>query len=591
MADGGFTSWNGESIYNEGLGGSETYIVEMARNIALISRQKFTVYVFCNCTSEQEGIFDNVYYRSIGYYVKFLKDYLIHAAIISRYSQYLPVTVKSGVNNIWFILHDLSHNGHVLLETGKYKILCMSAWHKDFYLKLYPQLKPYVDVFPNGVNLEDMKVARQISTINDNLDSSSNITIKKYNFIYSSFPDRGLIYLLQMLPYIKLIYPETTLDIFCDLDNKFVNNRVPDEILEIKKLLAQQSSYVTNHGWVSKKVLYQFWHRAEIWIYPCKFQETFCITALEAAASKTLAITNNLGALVNTVSDRGIIIPGDPSTKDWFSQLLSKLEHFYNPENKTYYQHLINKNYEWVQNFSWKNLAKQFYENEILTLDYANMLNWTKDIPTGSRDKFIQTLALFKDYKHLNILEIGTYVGTSIITMLSILPQAYGTVIDTWIDYEENTKLTNNLSESEIKARFYQNVYISGLQDRITILHGDSKKKLLELYQHQITKSLNNVDTDNAHESISSTSVLFDIIYVDGSHKCLDCYTDMILAWELLSSGGLMIIDDYQWAPENNNNVLDKPMEAVNHFIKNYTSELQILDVGYRVFIKKITSK
>ena len=36
----------------------------------------------------------------------------------------------------------------------------------------------------------------------------------------------------------------------------------------------------------------------------------------------------------------------------------------------------------------------------------------------------------------------------------------------------------------------------------------------------------------------------FDFIYVDGSHKCLDCYGDMILAWQLLRKGGVLAVDD-----------------------------------------------
>ena len=553
VADGGFSQWNGDTINKRGLGGSETYIVEMARNMAKFQKI-FDVYVFCRCGKDGEDEFDGVHYRELGYYVKFLHENLIHAAIISRYSHYLPITVKMGINNIWFILHDLGHNGNVLLETGKYKILTMSPWHKKFYLSHFPQLEPFTDSFPNGINISDF---------------SETTDKKKFSFIYSSYPDRGLFYLLQMFPFIKQIYPEAHLDIFCDLEGEFVNNRVPEQMAEIRKLVAQMSAagYVTNHGFVEKKVLNSYWRSADVWLYPCTWPETFCITALEAAASKTLAITNDLGALVDTVGDRGVMIPGNVTEKEWLAKLLQKLSHYYDPKNEEYYENLLDRNYKYAQEHDWNKLAKRFYETEILSLDYAGMLNWSKDIPKGSREIFVSALSQFRDIENPRLLEIGTYTGTSIITALSLLPKATGVVIDTWKDYAENESLTANLQEQEIKARFYQNCRIAGVEDRVEIHQGDSKLKLLEF--------------------LGNDQKEFDFIYVDGSHKCLDCYTDMVLSFPLLKTGGIMAIDDYMWTPENNNNVLDKPMEGVNHFFREYVGKIKILSVGYRVFIQK----
>ena len=53
--------------------------------------------------------------------------------------------------------------------------------------------------------------------------------------------------------------------------------------------------------------------------------ETFCITALEAAASETLVVTNDLAALRDTVGSRGVVIPGDPRTIEWREKAIDKL--------------------------------------------------------------------------------------------------------------------------------------------------------------------------------------------------------------------------------------------------------------------------
>lgn len=42
----------------------------------------------------------------------------------------------------------------------------------------------------------------------------------------------------------------------------------------------------------------------------------------------------------------------------------------------------------------------------------------------------------------------------------------------------------------------------------------------------------------------------FDVIYVDGSHIARDALLDMMMAWELLEVGGLMICDDYGWVDD-----------------------------------------
>ena len=59
------------------------------------------------------------------------------------------------------------------------------------------------------------------------------------------------------------------------------------------------------HGWFDKQTLADAWLSADIWFYPCIFMETFCLTALEAATTRTFAVTNDLAALQNTFGDRG----------------------------------------------------------------------------------------------------------------------------------------------------------------------------------------------------------------------------------------------------------------------------------------------
>jgi predicted O-methyltransferase YrrM len=207
---------------------------------------------------------------------------------------------------------------------------------------------------------------------------------------------------------------------------------------------------------------------------------------------------------------------------------------------------------------------------EKMNLEYLNMYNWTNDLPQGSKLIFENILDNLKDKKS-KILEIGTFVGTSIIHMLNYLPNSIAFTIDRWKNYDEsfdnkNHYKLNHIEENNTENIYYNNIKISNLSSRITTLKGDSANMLLYLI-------INN------H--------FFDFIYVDASHKAFDCYSDLFLSWKLLNKNGILGIDDYLYKINENDN-LDRPYEAVNHFLEKYKDEYEILNKNYRVFIKKI---
>lgn len=84
----------------------------------------------------------------------------------------------------------------------------------------------------------------------------------------------------------------------------------------------------------------------------------------------------------------------------------------------------------------------------------------------------------------------------------------------------------------------------------------------------------------------------FDFIYVDGFHYA--CYTlfDMVLSWQLLKKGGLMLVDDYgfrsdNWSFKNSTVKVVPPKPAVDSFITCYEPYLSIIFSNYQVCLKK----
>jgi predicted O-methyltransferase YrrM/tetratricopeptide (TPR) repeat protein len=551
VADGNWNAWTGRDILTKGMGGSETYIIEIARWVQADGR--YNCIVFCNCSNEE--IFEGVQYLSLDKYAEFITKNEINTVLISRFSEYIPMTLNNNIKNVHFVLHDTSPSGIIIpIHSKLKKILCLTNWHSELFLKTFPQFRDRTEAFSYGIDTNLFKPDNKI----------------KNSFIYSSFPNRGLLPLLQMWPDIKKAIPDATLNIYSDINGEWVNNVAKEQMNEIKNILSKGLQGVKVIGWVSKAELAVAWSKADIWLYPCIFEETFCLTALEAAATKTLAISCPLAALDETIGDRGVLIPGSPLSKEWQESAISKLIEIISDKERK--NELIERNYAWAQKTSWKHRGKEFInkyldkDNEDNGVTFEQMLNWTNDVPLGHRVFFIEALSKVNPKR---ILEIGTYAGTSLIEMLQLYPEAKGVAIDTWKNYDEDgIAIFNNMEENRTENIFYENIRIAGLVDRVKAIKGDSVGKLCELIE---------------------AGQQFDFIYVDGSHKCLDCYTDMILAWQLLRKGGVLAVDDvlYNCVKVQNGELLEYPLMAKLHFMKKYEGQYTVISDSYRLFIQK----
>ena len=402
VADGGFNPWTGSNILTTGVGGSETYIIEMARYIQ--QSGNFQTIVFCNTPGKAEDIFENTIYKPLSSYYEFINTTYVDTCIISRFSEYLPVTYKGFSENVYLVVHDLTPSGIVIPMDKKLKnIFCLTEWHVSHLSAIFPQLSNIIVPFYYGID----ERFKNISTANKIVENILCNKVKN-KFIYSSFPNRGLLQLLQMWSTIIEKVPTCTLHIYSDINNKWSNNVEPDKMQQIRDLLTNMSDIkygIHYHGWVNKNELCEAWLSSDIWFYPCTFEETFCLTALEAASSRTFIVTNDLAALQNTVGNRGCIIKGDPTTKEWQEEALDKLFYYLvsdiNGENDIKKNQLIDENFAWASTLSWERQANKLLETYILP-------NRTNNIV-----KMIETICSFKldcenDY---HILKIGAFKG------------------------------------------------------------------------------------------------------------------------------------------------------------------------------------
>ena len=132
-----------------------------------------------------------------------------------------------------------------------------------------------------------------------------------------------------------------------------------------------------------------------------------------------------------------------------------------------------------------------------------------------------------------------------------------------WKNYNENN-LLKNMDNLQIESSFHHNIEAYGLKDRIFGIKSNSTDKLIEYIKNGFKA---------------------DFIYVDGSHLLLDCYSDLILSWQILEKDGILAIDDYHYKQDD---ILNSPFGAINHFLKIYEEKYKLLHIDYRVFIQKL---
>lgn len=287
-----YRKWNGKNITQVGgLGGAETSAVYLAENLT----KKYEVIMCCD-TPTIETI-SNVRYIPLKEYDGIVNAYFIDALIVLRYSEAL----RYGVNIVqtWLWLQDITPIGNFVFNNNLTKIIVLTEFHKKKLLKLVNK------------DLQQM-IESRIVILGNAIGNASmyeeNVSKVPLRFIYSSCPSRGLENVIDVFNIIHHKHPTSSLHIFSDFDNDYVKSRI-----DTKKLLdlISNSEGVINHGRVSQDQLAHEMLLSEFWVYTPsfnKFEETFCITALECQCAKVKCICDGSGSLREIVGERGIIL-------------------------------------------------------------------------------------------------------------------------------------------------------------------------------------------------------------------------------------------------------------------------------------------
>ena len=325
--------WDWDIAKERGIGGSETAAVQMAYWLKKLTNRNVKIFN----GRGQDKVCEGVEYISNLKLNEYCSKYLPKVHIAWRHT--IPIT--PAPTKIWS--HDLITPGIEKLAPNM-ELMCLSPFHKDYAMAMQGVDESKVWITRNGIDpkrFEGKKMDKIYGQV-----------------MFPSSPDRGLDQALQIMDIVVKEIPEASLHVFYGFDNmrKSGMNAQADKIeAELKA-----RPYVKFHGNIQQDKLAEFFMESEVWLYPASFIETFCITALEAMASKCYPIATRIGALQNTVGQFAEI-----GMADLFDERAETLG-----SQQKYAQAVIDaiKEQKWkkidypIEKLTWQTVAKEWKE-------------------------------------------------------------------------------------------------------------------------------------------------------------------------------------------------------------------------------------
>lgn len=266
--------WDEEIAKKKGVGGSETAAIHMARHLHELTGRRVVVFNTRQSALEVKGVLYESSLRAAEYFARYLPK--LHIAW--RHSH--PATRAQTA--IW--CHDLRTPG-IEVAPDNATVCLLTPFHQE-YAHAIQGLKPEkVWLTRNGIDpkrFEGPAPAKVPGKV-----------------IFPSSPDRGLDRVIRIMERVREKVPHAELHVFYGFDN--LRKYGMADMANRLEAMIKERPWVKYHGNVQQDELARHFRESEVWLYPANFIETFCITALEALASKTYPVVRRIGALRDTV--------------------------------------------------------------------------------------------------------------------------------------------------------------------------------------------------------------------------------------------------------------------------------------------------
>jgi glycosyltransferase involved in cell wall biosynthesis len=260
--------WNGATMHQEALGGSESAVAYLARSFV---RRGHVVVV---ATHGTPGVFDGVsYHNQVGIPNLLLADWDV--LISSRWLEILNEPWKSTTRFFW--THDLPHVDNIQIPVDR--VVFLSRFHRATW------------------GISDEWAAFIGNGVDTSLFYGPQIPRNENVLVWTSNPDRGLALACRIFQEIRKRWPDLELHVYgrAAVYGWDASQEAPF------MPLPEHQEHVFIHEPLNKAGLAKVLREAWAWYYPTYWPETYCIAALEAQAAGTPVISVPYGALPETV--------------------------------------------------------------------------------------------------------------------------------------------------------------------------------------------------------------------------------------------------------------------------------------------------
>lgn len=280
---------------NAGCGGSETALIEMATWLRKLTKRPVKVFNMRAHDMVDENGVEWISAQKLNAYMCAKKP---RVNIAWRHN----IKITNQPTYLW--CHDLVTQGVDQVNNFDY-IMCLSPFHRDYVKAM------------QGVNPDKMILTR------------NGIDPKKFDFVrpakdpnkivWLSSPDRGLDRCIKVMDEVREEFPDLTLHVYYGLENLYKYG-LTDLANHLKQLMSERP-WIKYHGFTEQKKMAKEIADAVVWLHPCDFIETFCITALETLILGIYPVTRALGGLKNTLAKaeadgNAVLLPHDCITPD-----------------------------------------------------------------------------------------------------------------------------------------------------------------------------------------------------------------------------------------------------------------------------------
>lgn len=338
--------FNGDSLNEKALGGSETAFIEVAKQLRKMGHD---VIVYCRC--DRTGIYDGVSFQDISDFEAWVVLGECDIFIASRFYHVFPQISNAKLKVLW--------NHDILTEQSSFGIMgavysfnymyVLSEFHKKQYIETNPDFEPLIKLNTNAVDFNMIK-------------KSCEGVEKKHKIMFTSRPERGLYQALDIFEALgdkELEFLACNYETVDDPDVKRIEELCGEKMHDLHK-----KGFKVKLGRFTKADLYKEIAESKAVIYPTNFPEISCISAMEAQACGTIFMTTKDFALPETVGYP--CIPQVDEEKNYrvenYNALFGEaLQNVLSDEKIR--DDLEQKGLKHVAKYTWENVANTFIED------------------------------------------------------------------------------------------------------------------------------------------------------------------------------------------------------------------------------------